>query len=87
MSSSVINLIRLADTTDHRGEVITASETMRYCGRRVVRKGDEVSCPHHPDVEPNVILEGDSRITGHGIPVARQGHRATCGCHLISSLL
>ncbi|HGL5239002.1 TPA: PAAR domain-containing protein, partial [Burkholderia multivorans] len=22
-----------------------------------------------------------------GIPIARHGHRATCGCHLISSLV
>ncbi len=26
----MIDLIRLGDTTDHGGEVITASETMRY---------------------------------------------------------
>ncbi len=82
----MINLIRLGDTTDHGGEVITASETMRYGGRRVARKGDEVSCPRHPDVKPNSIMEGDSKITDHGTPVARQGHLAACGCRLISSL-
>ncbi|CAE6934631.1 PAAR domain-containing protein [Paraburkholderia domus] len=82
-----MDLIRLGDTTDHGGEVITASETMRYGGRRVAREGDEVSCPLHPDVKPNVIMEGDGKITDHSVPVARQGHQATCGCHLISSLL
>ena len=82
----MMNLVRLGDTTDHGGEVITASETMRYGGRRVARKGDEVKCPQHPEVQPNLILEGDPKITDHGIPVARQGHEATCGCHLISSL-
>jgi uncharacterized Zn-binding protein involved in type VI secretion len=87
MSSSTIDLIRLGDTTDHGGEVITASETMRYSGRRVARKGDLVMCPQHPEVQPNVILEGDSKINDHGVPVARHGHRATCGCRLISSLL
>jgi uncharacterized Zn-binding protein involved in type VI secretion len=43
-----IDLILLADTTDHGGEVITASETMRYGGRRVALEGDHVTCPLHP---------------------------------------
>jgi uncharacterized Zn-binding protein involved in type VI secretion len=82
----MINLIRLGDATDHGGEVITASETMRIKGIPVARKGDEVKCPQHPNVNPNLILEGDPRITDKGVPVARQGHKATCGCSLISSL-
>jgi uncharacterized Zn-binding protein involved in type VI secretion len=82
----MIDLIRLGDTTTHGGEVITASETMRYGGTRVARKGDEVSCPLHPDIKPNLILEGDTGITDAGIPVARQGHRTTCGCTLISTI-
>jgi uncharacterized Zn-binding protein involved in type VI secretion len=53
---------------------------------RGARKGDLVECPLHPEVNPNVILEGDGEITDHGIPVARQGHHATCGCSLISSI-
>jgi uncharacterized Zn-binding protein involved in type VI secretion len=83
----MINLIRLGDTTDHGGEVITASDTMRYGGRRVAREGDLVKCPLHREVEPNAILEGDSRITDHGVPVARHGHLTTCGCRLVSSLI
>lgn len=82
----MMNLIRLDDPTDHGGKVITASSTMRFDGKFVARKGDRVSCPKHPDVEPNVILEGDESMTDNGIPIARQGHQATCGCHLISSL-
>ncbi|BEU23212.1 MULTISPECIES: PAAR domain-containing protein [Paraburkholderia] len=82
----MIDLIRLGDTTDHGGEVVTASDTMRYDGRRVARKGDMVTCPQHPSVNPNVILEGDASITDGGVPVARHGHKATCGCHLMSSL-
>ena len=81
-----INLIHI-DVTDHGGVVTTASETMRYGGRRVARKGDHVTCPLHPEINPNVILEGDDKVTDHGVPVARHGHKATCGCHLISSLL
>jgi uncharacterized Zn-binding protein involved in type VI secretion len=82
-----INLIRLGDATDHGGEVITASDTMRYGGRRVARKGDLVTCPLHPDINPNVIMEGDDKITDHGVLVARHGHKAMCGCHLIYSLI
>ncbi|MGE8165896.1 PAAR domain-containing protein [Paraburkholderia sp. NPDC080076] len=83
----MIDLIRLGDTTDHGGSVITASQTMRYAGRRVAREGDLVECLLHPEVQPNIIIEGDRRITDRGIPVARQGHRAKCGCSLISSLV
>jgi uncharacterized Zn-binding protein involved in type VI secretion len=82
----MMNLIRLGDDTDHGGKVITASTTMRFDGRFVARKGDEVSCPLHPDVRPNLILEGDDSMTDNGIPIARQNHHATCGCGLISSL-
>lgn len=83
----MINLIRLGDDTDHGGKVITASSTMRFDSLFVARKGDEVSCPQHPSVQPNVIEEGDDSMTDDGLPIARHGHRATCGCHLISSLV
>jgi uncharacterized Zn-binding protein involved in type VI secretion len=41
----MIDLISLGDITDHGGEVVTASDTMRDEGRRVARKGDDVTCP------------------------------------------
>ncbi|RAS37425.1 PAAR domain-containing protein [Paraburkholderia bryophila] len=80
------NLIRLGDPTDHGGRVISASSVMRYDGRFVARKGDRVCCPKH-DLRPNLIIEGDESTTDHGVPVARHGCRAMCGCRLISSLL
>lgn len=83
----MINLIRFDDDTDHGGKVINASSTMRFDSRFVARKGDEISCPKHPDVKPNLIEEGDESVTDDGAPIARNGHRATCGCHLISSLV
>jgi uncharacterized Zn-binding protein involved in type VI secretion len=83
----MINLIRLGDDTDHGGKVITASSTMRFDSRFVARKGDEVSCPKHPNVKPNVIEEGDETLNDNGAPIARHGHHATCGCRLISSLV
>ncbi|TCW84387.1 hypothetical protein C5O80_15270 [Burkholderia sp. SRS-46] len=77
----------LFDATDHGGKVETGSSTMKFDGRYVARKGDRVSCPQHPDISPNLIEEGDSSMTDGGIPIARHGHCATCGCHLISSLV
>ncbi|KWA25703.1 hypothetical protein WT41_22980 [Burkholderia territorii] len=82
----MMNLIRVGDDTDHGGKVITGSSSMRFDDRFVARKGDEVTCPQHPDVKPNLIEEGDESMTDNGVPIARHGHRATCGCHLISSL-
>ena len=83
----MMDLIRIDDDTDHGGKVITASSTMRFDSRFVARKGDKVSCPQHPDVNPNVIEEGDDSLTDNGLPIARHGHSATCGCQLISSLV
>ncbi|CAN7759203.1 PAAR domain-containing protein [Caballeronia sp. LjRoot34] len=83
----MIDLIRLSDTTDHGGNVITASTTVCFDDLFVARKGDEVSCPLHPEIKPNLIIEGDESLCDEGIPIARHGHRATCGCRLISSLV
>ena len=80
------DLIRFGDDTDHGGKVISASLTMRYEGRFVARKGDEVSCPKH-DIKPNLIIDGDESMNDDGVPIARHGYRAMCGCRLISSLL
>ncbi|WP_174363057.1 PAAR domain-containing protein [uncultured Caballeronia sp.] len=82
----MIDLICLGDDTDHGGKVISASKTMNFEGRPVARKGDEVSCPLHPGIKPNLIVEGDDTMTDDSIPIARHGHRATCGCRLISSV-
>jgi uncharacterized Zn-binding protein involved in type VI secretion len=82
----MIDLIRLGDTTNHGGEVVSASEWMKFRGVPVARIGDHVKCPEHPDTNPNVITEGDKKFKDRGVPVARQGHHATCGCSLISGL-
>jgi uncharacterized Zn-binding protein involved in type VI secretion len=82
----MIDLIRLGDDTDHGGKVISASETMHFDDKAVARKGDEVSCPRHPGIKPNLIIEGDETMTDDGIPIARHSYRAMCGCHLISSV-
>lgn len=79
--------IRFGDTTDHGGKVITASETADYDGILLARKGDLIECPLHPEIQPNLIIEGDDEMDDEGRPIARHGHRGTCGCRLISSLL
>ena len=82
-----MNLIRLGDATDHGGKVITASQTADYDGIPLARKGDLIICPLHPEIQPNVIIEGDETMDGEGRPLARHGHHGTCGCSLISSLI
>lgn len=82
----MIDIIRLGDETDHSGRVVSASDHMEFDGRRVARKGDEVTCPLH-DNHPNLIIEGDETMTDDGVPIARHGHRAMCGCRLLSSLI
>lgn len=82
----MIDFIRLGDGTDHGGNVISASSTMRFDGRFVARKGDQVSCPKH-DIRPNLIIDGDESTNDDGVPVARHGYRAMCGYRLISSLI
>jgi uncharacterized Zn-binding protein involved in type VI secretion len=82
----MIDFIRLGDATDHGGKVISASSAMSFDGRFVARKGDQVTCPKH-DIKPNLIIEGDESMSDDGVPIARHGCRAMCGCRLISSLI
>jgi len=79
------DFIRFGDALSSGGKVIGASTTMRYGGKFVARKGDKVTCRQH-NAEHNVIIEGDESMTDNGVPIARHGHRAICGCTLISSL-
>jgi len=83
----MIDLSRFGDATDHGGNVIGASTTMRFRNRFVARKSDEAIRPLH-DVKSNVIIiEGDKTIADGGVHVARRGGRTVCGCRLIASLL
>ncbi|AIY41488.1 hypothetical protein LT85_2330 [Collimonas arenae] len=83
----MINFILLGDKGDHPGSVvITASGCMFFDGRAVARKGDLITCPKC-SLHPNPIIEGDETMMDGGVPIARHGHRAACGCRLISSLV
>lgn len=81
-----LDFIRLGDKTTGDGEVISASETAGYEGRKLARKGDRVTCKKHPQVNPNIIIEGDESMSDEGTPLARHLYRVTCGCQVISSL-
>lgn len=76
------NLIYIDDDTSHGGKVLTGSDRIKVGGRRAARIGDRVSCPEHGE---NDIIEGSSSMKDRGIPLARDGDRARCGCVLIAS--
>jgi len=78
-------VIRLGDSTNHGGQVISASSTMVVKGKGVARVGDMVSCPRKGHGVTSIV-EGDSRMKDQGKAVALDGHHAGCGCALISSL-
>jgi uncharacterized Zn-binding protein involved in type VI secretion len=82
-------IIKMGDTTDHGGVVITGDAKRTVAGRAIARKGDLVDCPRlYPDGRPhgvNPIIEGDESMQLNGRPVALEGHRTECGCVLIAS--
>lgn len=76
-------VIRLGDTTDHGGEVISAHKPTDM-GRQIACVGDMVRCPKCKGSYP--IVEGDPNCTIEGIPMAFDGHKTECGAALISSV-
>lgn len=78
-------VIRLDDSTDHGGKVITASSTTIIRGKPVARIGDKVNCPQK-DHGITTIIEGEPSFKDQGKPIALDGHKCACGCKLISSL-
>lgn len=78
-------VIRLGDSTNHGGKVITAREQSRVMDRPVACIGDHCTCPmsgHHDCV----IVEGDEAVKIDGRAVAFDGHKTSCGATLISSV-
>jgi len=78
-------IIRLGDTTDHGGEVITGTDTWTVLGVPVARVGDKVRCPKC-DNKIYEIVEGNQKMTLFGRPAAFEYHLTSCGARLISSL-
>ena len=79
------NVIRLNDPTSHGGKVISAAPNSTVMGVAVARKGDLCSCPI-PGHGTNAIAEGNPKVLIDGVPVAFQGHKATCGAVLMSTV-
>jgi uncharacterized Zn-binding protein involved in type VI secretion len=67
--------------TPHGGVIITGSDADTVDGKAIARKGDLVDCAEHG---VNPIAEGDATNSFDGKPVALHGHRAACGCMLVS---
>lgn len=79
------NVIRVTDTTDHGGEVITGATQWTVDGKPIARVGDLVRCPQCLN-QTYPIVEGDEMISIEGRRVAFDGHLTACGARLISSL-
>ncbi len=78
-------IIRLHDTTDHGGKVISVKHTeVTDMDISVACVGDMVKCPKCDGVFP--IVEGDAEFTVYGDRVAFNGHKTACGAALISSV-
>lgn len=75
-------VIRLGDTSDHGGAVVTASADYKSEGIFVARVGDTFACPLHG---PNPIAEGSPQHLNNGKRVARHGDHTSCGAALIAS--
>jgi len=78
-------VIRLGDSTDHGGKVISVAHTAATdMGIPIARVGDMVACPKCKGVFP--IAEGDPQCTILDVPVAFDGNKTACGAALISSI-
>ncbi|SFM82290.1 PAAR domain-containing protein [Rugamonas rubra] len=78
-------VIRLNDPTSHGGKVVSASPNSKVMGVAVARKGDKCLCPL-PGHGLCTIMEGDPRVLIDGVPVAFDGHKASCGATLMSTV-
>ncbi|WP_176551388.1 PAAR domain-containing protein, partial [Xenorhabdus cabanillasii] len=61
-------VIRLNDTTDHGGRVITAIDKYIYQGALIAAKGDLVACPKCKGTFP--IIEGSNNLKYQGKNIA-----------------
>ncbi|MDN7141694.1 PAAR domain-containing protein [Pseudomonas sp. JQ170] len=67
------------DKTTSGATCISSLPQAAHSGRGVLRRGDSTTpCPKCS--KPGTIVEGDSRFTFQGIPVALDGMLVSCGC-------
>lgn len=75
-------VIVVGDTLVPYGGTVTAGSNADIVdGKPIARKGDTVECKQHGT---QTIAEGDETSLIGGSPAALHGHRATCGCTLVS---
>ncbi|WP_137171691.1 PAAR domain-containing protein [Massilia sp. HP4] len=78
------NIVRLNDPTSHGGKVAQVTAThFTVAGIAVACVGDKCVCPLHGEGK---IVEGESRHTVGGVPVAYDGHKTSCGAVLMSTV-
>lgn len=76
-------IVRLGDTSDHGGTVISSASKWDCEGVLIARKGDMHSCPI-PGHGVTPIVTGSAVWKCEGSPIARQGDTCGCGASLIS---
>lgn len=77
-------LIRLGDSTDHGGVVVSASSTDLVDGKPIACVGDTVTCPIKGHGS-TVITTGDPTTVINGKAAAREGDQCGCGARLLAS--
>lgn len=74
-------IVRLGDTSNHGGSVVTSAAKWHCEGGLIARKGDQFACPLH-GLTP--IVSGSGKYQCEGAPIAREGDTCGCGAILIS---
>ena len=74
-------IIRLTDTSNHGGAVITAATKWACMDRRIARRGDLLACPIHG---VNPIVQSSPKHRCEGERIAREGDMTECDAHLIA---
>jgi uncharacterized Zn-binding protein involved in type VI secretion len=67
---------RLGDTSDHGGQIVTASPTFKVGGIPVARIGDILDCPQHGK---NPIVSSLITQKQGGVILAHVGSKTECG--------
>lgn len=81
----ILPVIRRGDSTSHGGVVIEGFSDGPWgvFGTPAAGLGHAVTCPLHRGLQR--IAEGDSSKKVHGVPIALEGMKTTCGATLIAS--
>lgn len=74
-------IVRLGDTSDHGGQVISANDRWTCEGPLIARLGDLFDCPVHG---VNPIAQGSDIWRCRSQPIARHGDHTSCGAALVS---